>query len=82
MNAPRLHGFATQARVTGDIARLAPAPRTRFPLGRSRTSNVVVTNPLDALVPAVRAVVEVQAARRGVRLSDVVVVSPTEALIP
>ncbi|QPB09740.1 hypothetical protein CPT_Shaeky_053 [Streptomyces phage Shaeky] len=78
----RLNGFAAQVRITGEVQSLTPARRKAAPLGRSRTSRVVVTNHLDALVPEVREVVEAQAAARGVRLIDVRVISPTEAIIP
>ncbi|MFJ8394358.1 hypothetical protein [Streptomyces sp. NPDC094144] len=79
----RRNGFAAQVRLTGDVERaLTPSRRKTNPLGRSRTSRVIVTNPLDALIPEVRSVVEQTAATRGVRLVDIQVISPTEALIP
>jgi methionine salvage enolase-phosphatase E1 len=78
----RLNGFAAQVRITGEVSSLSPVRRPRFPLGRSRTSNVVVSNHLDALRPDIRATVERVAAERGIRLTDVQVVSPTKAIMP
>lgn len=78
----RRNGFVDQVRITGEVAE-TPRPRRKAnPLGRSRTSAVVVTNHLDALLPEVREVVERVAAERGVKLIDVRVVSPSEAIIP
>ncbi|WP_369190130.1 hypothetical protein [Streptomyces sp. R08] len=82
MTQNRRSGFRDQVRITGEVAE-TPRPRRKAnPLGRSRTSAVVVTNHLDTLLPEVRTVVEQVAADRGVNLIDVRVVSPTEAIIP
>ncbi|QPB09814.1 hypothetical protein CPT_Shady_053 [Streptomyces phage Shady] len=78
----RLNGFAAQVRITGEVASLSPVARRRFPLGRSKTSRVVVSNPLDALRPDIRATVERVATARGIRFADIVVVSPTKAIMP
>ncbi|OKI71391.1 hypothetical protein [Streptomyces sp. MJM1172] len=78
----RRNGFAAQVRITGEVASLSPVPRKRNTLGRSRTSNVVTTNHLDALRPDIRRTVETVAAQRGIRLTDIVVVSPTNAILP
>ncbi|MGW3072768.1 hypothetical protein [Kitasatospora sp. NPDC001132] len=82
MNADRRSGFRNQVRITGDVASTPRLRRKAYPLGRSRTSNVVTTNHLDALLPEVREVVERVAAERGVKLIDVRVVSAVEAIIP
>ncbi|MBA9050816.1 MULTISPECIES: hypothetical protein [Streptomyces] len=82
MATNRRNGFVDQVRITGEVAEAPKSRRKPNPLGRSRTSAVVVTNHLDTLVPEAREVVEQVAADRGVRLIDVRVVSPTEAIIP
>ncbi|KIQ62428.1 hypothetical protein TR51_25670 [Kitasatospora griseola] len=82
MTTNRRNGFREQVRITGEVAAIGTPRRKAYPLGRSRTSNVVSTNHLDALLPEVRAVVERVAAERGVKLIDVRVISAAEALIP